>query len=397
MLTNYNYNLKQTLAFLLIPFLFISLLTVTSLPKEIRELGMLSSKLILYIGLVIITVHFFMNRLHFLSEIRKYRLVYWGFFLLGIVYLISHIHNTNFYEDTTLLTVFLTFILIVSFININWTPNHIVLIGFIANILILFFVLHWYVLDFPMNRFKSILRNPNGLGIITLIMLFFQIISIKFLNRWGKGIFLIFIFLNLIIMFSTTSRTVWLTLLVILTAFITFKHFNKYFKYLFFIILPSTFLFVYSYINLQDTSLGTKLNDLSKDLFNKNFFSGRSELWSEIWNGIQPSIWLGHGIGTRPRDIADVTSSAHNQYMQIIIDTGLIGLIAFSVLLFFIWKLLLKKIHENDIAKWSACFFIGILVYQSLEVSLFMNNPSYSHFQWLIITIGIGFKDWTDD
>ena len=397
MLTDDKHNITKTLAFLFIPFLFLSLLTVTSLPNELREIGRLSSNLILYIGVFILICHFIINRNNFNTDINKLLSVYISFILLGIVYIISHFYNKNFYEDTTLLTLFLTFLLIVTFMNVKWTRNHIIIIGILCNFIILFLILHWYVLDFPTNRFKSIWRNPNGLGIVTLIMLFFQIISIRFLNNIGKIIFLGFILLNLIIMYSTTSRTVWISLIVILISFVVYKHFNRVFSYLFIITLPATFLFVFLYIKLQDTTVGNKLNDLSLEIFSKNFFSGRSDLWYEIWNGTLSSLWLGHGVGTRPRDIADVTLTAHNQYLQIIIDTGLIGLAAFSILLFFIWKILLSKLTENPIAKWSACFFIGILVYQSLEVSLFLNNPSYSHFQWLIISIGIGFVDKTSN
>ncbi|WP_279401983.1 O-antigen ligase family protein [Piscibacillus salipiscarius] len=164
------------------------------------------------------------------------------------------------------------------------------------------------------------------------------------------------------------------------------------FSKLYFVVLPFVLIFVYFYVTLVNTSFGKQLNELSLKYFSKSFFSGRSELWEAIWQvGLKQPIF-GHGIGLQPKEVTEFTLSSHNQYLQVFLETGFLGLIAFCILLFFIWKALLKNSHTY-VGAWSACFFIGILFYQSMEYSLFINNLSLSYLQWLIITIGISFNE----
>jgi len=144
------------------------------------------------------------------------------------------------------------------------------------------------------------------------------------------------------------------------------------------------------YIWLKTTSIGNALNDLSLSIFNKNLFSGRIEVWEQIFHKIMEKPFLGYGVGVDARMFTEQRLTAHNFYLQVLLENGVVGLIIMLLVLFGIWKLLNRNL-ESFAARWSACFMLGLLVYENLELTLTQNNLSIAMFQWLIITFGIQF------
>ncbi|WP_307069642.1 O-antigen ligase family protein [Alkalibacillus filiformis] len=207
-----------------------------------------------------------------------------------------------------------------------------------------------------------------------------------------KSYFYITICLNVVLVYVTTSRAVWLALLVSLISFIVIKFYREKSKHLFGITIGTSFTLVFLYIQLEGTRLGDWLNDQSREHFSKNFFSGRSGLWAELWEAIMASPVIGHGVGVHARDITSYQLTSHNQFLQTMLESGFIGFVILIGLLLSLWLLLLKNLNHG-VTVWSMSFFVGILVYQSLEMSLFINNTWFGLFQWLIICIGISFKD----
>lgn len=65
--------------------------------------------------------------------------------------------------------------------------------------------------------------------------------------------------------------------------------------------------------------------------------SGRSEMWGKMWESYQDAPWIGHGYFVTSKDgRIDVWGergnwTAHNIYLQVLVSTGLIGLIFFTL------------------------------------------------------------------
>jgi len=65
-------------------------------------------------------------------------------------------------------------------------------------------------------------------------------------------------------------------------------------------------------------------------------FSGRSEMWEAVWNSHQQSPWIGHGYFVSSADgeirVWGVWGNwtAHNMYLQILVSTGMVGMVLFA-------------------------------------------------------------------
>ncbi|MFD1170840.1 O-antigen ligase family protein [Oceanobacillus caeni] len=207
-----------------------------------------------------------------------------------------------------------------------------------------------------------------------------------------KVYFSIVLLANLFLIYITNSRSILLAILIMLIAWMILSRMKKVSSNLLYLILFINFVFLFIYTKLKETELGNSLNELSLEYTNKNLFSGRSEIWEQLFVKITEQPFFGYGMGIRASDIITIPLTAHNQYLQILIEVGFIGFAIFLFFLYTIWKLLLKN-RESSLAKLSAAFFIAILAYESVELTLFQNNYSIAILQWLIITIGINFNE----
>ncbi|MDY0404720.1 O-antigen ligase family protein [Virgibacillus sp. 179-BFC.A HS] len=201
--------------------------------------------------------------------------------------------------------------------------------------------------------------------------------------------------MNIVLLFATGTRAAMAGLFIAVISWAIVKQFQRIFPYLFYIIMIGNFVFVAIYIGLKNSLVGDWLNSASMLLFDKNLFSGRGEIWDIVIHTILQKPWLGYGTGVSASDVSASQLTAHNMYLQITLELGLVGLIVLFILLLSIWRGLMRKM-DSFAAKWSACFMLGILVYESFELTLFENNFSVAFFQWLVMAFGIGFRKEND-
>lgn len=304
--------------------------------------------------------------------------------------IISYFTNSNV-NYLFLFKLLLLLLFIISSIKIKWTPQTLKSFAYVFSVFFLFVFIHWIQLDFQSHRFKSIFRNPNYLAILLFTMLYLKIIAFKYSVKLEKLYFALLITLNIILIYNTNSRTVLLCVGIVLLSWFIFAKMPKLFSYLLPLTLLSNLTFLYIYIKIQNTSLGIFINKVSVNFFGKSFYSGRSTLWDSILLKVKEKPIFGFGLGTNARDITSTNLTAHNQYLQLLIEGGAVSLILFLILLISIWNLLIKRIG-NFAAQLSAYFFIAILVYENFEMTLFQNNYSIAMLQWFIITVGISFN-----
>jgi hypothetical protein len=376
--------LMDKIVIFIFPLLITNVIGAT-LHQPYREFGEFTQDFTLYITMFLF--------LYFLVQDRgigqSYRNIYLGFILLAGIYLFSHLYNKNFAQNKELFVLFQILIYIFTLMKINWTSIHLRFIGHISNIIIIMFFLHWVNQNFIFKRYEGIFSNPNVFAVFLFSILYFQIVNIKSKTSFNRIYFTLGSILNVLLIFMTNSRTVLLSIIVIFVSFSILKY-SKVFSKLFFILLSGNFVFFSIYVFLAKSSIADTINKISYKFTNKYFFSGREVIWREVVDYGITSPLIGHKVGIGVQEYIPNAHyyHVHNQYLQIFIESGLLGLLCFILLLFLIWNQYLNNLHSHYV-KWSACFFLGLLVYQNTEMSLFFNLLTIGLIQWLIISIGV--------
>lgn len=385
------YNTKREAEIVKISsIVFFSLLLFNVLGETIiqpyRNLARVTDDITLYLTFLMFI--YFLIRKRLISP--EYLNIYLGFIFLGLSYLISHFYNTNFKQNDQLILLFLTFIFIIVLIELKWSSEQLIIIGHISNIIIFVFLFHWIDNDFTFYKYKGIFGNPNVFANLLFTLLYFQIINIKNRKIIYRFYFFIGIFINLSLIYMTTSRTVVLSVAVMFFSWLTLKFSVRLFSKLFFLIVSGNFAFLLIYVLLSKSNLANTINNLSYKYTQKVFFSGREDIWGGVINYGMTSPFFGHKVGIQIKEYLPSLpyNHTHNQFLQIFVESGFLGLFFFLLLLYFIWKTYLKNL-ESHYVHWSACFFLGLLVYQNIEISLFFNMMSIGLIQWLIISIGV--------
>ena len=380
----------DTYEFIFIPILFVLLLINTLYRSEYEQLffwGDMSTT-VTFIGMFVLLLKSWIEKTTYDVSLNK---IYLTLFLLMFVYGISYFtyHQLNALHFIRLM---LFFLFILGSIRMKWNKDYLKIAGHIFSIASLLFLCHWILSGMPLSGFKSIFRNENYLGVLLFCMLFFNILSIKYSEAIKRLFFIFIMLINLFLILLTGSRAVLIGLMVIIGAWIILKSYHHIFDKLFYLVIIGNLLFVGIYVSIKNTFIGDFLNKLSVSIFNKNLFSGRSDIWDSVLQVIIKNPWFGYGVGIRAPDIAETESTAHNMYLQVLLEVGVVGLLLFVLLLYSMWRVLNNRLN-HFVTKWSACFMLGILVYNEFELTLMINNYSIAAFQWLIMTIGISFTE----
>jgi len=74
------------------------------------------------------------------------------------------------------------------------------------------------------------------------------------------------------------------------------------------------------------------------DLLGKDLtFSGRTRIWNVAFDVLKEHLWVGNGIGYAFK-VSYTYFVAHNQFLQLIIESGLIGLLLFVSIIILVGK-----------------------------------------------------------
>lgn len=258
--------------------------------------------------------------------------------------------------------------------------------------LLLKYVLPGFVVMEKNARFSGLLGNPNGIGIfITLSFLYFQVIrrtGIVSFNRNDLLIFYIGLFASL---FFCKSRTAMMTVIIFYSLY-TVYNYSHFIGWIFFF----TLAYMYDVI-LETIPLVTDVLGFSEDLRVENVDkikrgSGRDIAWAFAWENIKDSMFLGHGISaTEELYIKNYKSlsmlghegNAHNSYLTIWYDTGLVGLVSFliGIITFFI------KVSKEFPFVMPSLFAIFFSIYYESWLSASL-NPFTTMFLFLVTIYG---------
>src|SRR5699024_9110868 len=267
-------------------------------------------------------------------------LLYLVFYLL---FLIIYSLSTDLNDLNYALRILVYISIIFLFGNIRYSFRNLLTLVLPFNIFSVYLFVLW-VISLETTKYSGIFGNPNTLGIVIYNILFLQIIIIlSTKSKFIKNIYVLLIIFNIILLYVSTSRAVWLASLVSVIVYLGYDWLirtkNNY-KITYIITIIGILCFSYLYPRLYKMDIGWKINDFIVSITGKSFFSGRQYLWAEIISVIDKKLLFGFGLSTSSKELLGTNHEAHNMFLNILLKTGLVGLITYSILLYVIWMAL---------------------------------------------------------
>jgi len=206
------------------------------------------------------------------------------------------------------------------------------------------------------KRIFSTFFNPNIFGFYINIILILVCGTINFYGN-DKLERTVFVF-GTMCLFLTFSRTAWVSLII--TLIISGILFNK--KYFKFALIIALVIISFDKILCVGRSDPSKVLEDSSTLY-------RFEIWKACFKIIKDNIITGIGFGTLFKYISSYSDvvklnieHCHNMYIQVLTETGIVGLSGFLVVLYYLMTNLWFKIRREKNQKWVTSFSIMIMV-----------------------------------
>lgn len=401
-----------------IPALFVCLFALTGAVPYLESADKVHVQM-LYLSIInIISVYYLYNRYsnNFGSQIGKYlrKTPIFIFFIFFIWTIITIIPAINFQESLIQLTFyfqqFLSFLLILLFLDTqkyNIDSFFKVIIVFLCLIEIIPPLVPYFsdIIEFGKPSFRSleyrgITGSLNILAFSLLIKLPF-IFYYSFTARKNKILYVVITFIAMFVIFSITkTRGAFIYILFIYPLLVLFFSFYDYkklkinlikssIKPILIIIVPIIIaVFITNYIESNSIDEGSKVQDRVSTLMSEDSStSQRLRYYQGAIESIVENPFFGIGTGNweivgtkkdwKGMQGYTVPYHAHNDYLEITAESGLLGgLLYFFVIFYVVFKILKKffiKVKKNE------NFLIDLILLTSISAYLFdalINFPS---------------------
>jgi len=243
---------------------------------------------------------------------------------------------------------------------------------------------------FPEIRISSFTRNPNSLS----IYIFLSIVSAYYLKKekiLKNKYFYAILIIEIATLLSAFSRSIIIVTLIslivlyILTTKTTVRH-TLYSTVFFILVMLGTFTF------WNEILLKVENTRLSLDLNN------RGDAWNILIDYALDNYVTGSGFGVAFEIILSnsIDFGAHNAYLLIIAESGLMGISIFvifvaSILIYGVNNIIRNQSNGNHfIYIFLFIIVIGILVHQMVEAQLFRLSPTF--FIWVFCSAMLASK-----
>lgn len=250
----------------------------------------------------------------------------------------------------------------------------------------------WIPIERNLNEYRAYFKNSNTFAAMALNMaIIFMVVPFK---KRSNRILMLLLTAGLVIISGSRSTILAMTIFFFVYALCKGLKQKKWLlfneKMIFWISIVFSGIVSYMYPALYGTIIGDKLNLLSREIFNKNFFSGRQIVWAAIINAINESPITGYGLDATPGDFLNTTLSSHNLYLQTLLQCGWVGLIFF---VFMLWSFFVRCANiSSKISTVTTCFIIAIIYRECFEVTLTQNNWPQGFFLWVMIGLSMRSK-----
>lgn len=284
---------------------------------------------------------------------------------------------------------FLSFFIAMS---VRWKNLQFRTIKRLINVILIACIIHWGLSGLKTGNYSFILGNANSFA--TALFCWAAILLVD-IGKQSIDTISVVVCLGLILI--TSSRGTIFACFVLLTARWLISRWVKRGKdknfiegcllIAFVIELVVLLLFVFVYPSLVGTSLGVKAQELSLRYFRKNFFSGRQDLWFSLTDAIMERPLIGYGLGVLPGDILNTHLSSHNLFLQVALQSGIIGLGLLLLIIIQIFLQCLKRC-DNRNCQFVIAFIMALMIHECFEVSLTQNLIVCGMEMWFVLGLG---------
>jgi len=261
----------------------------------------------------------------------------------------------------------------------------------------------YYPDKLPTLRMFSLFPDSHSFALFALIGLIFLVYALKTDYKIRKNLIWALIGLCIFALMFSGSRGIWLAGILPFFAILFFYVFRdkKTLRPFFIILVIFAISFPFSSLILSLSRGGgdaTLAFQRAKSITDMEEISVKSRLgiWKSSFSSILKHPLLGVGIGNYPLVLGEDISaakrgaSAHNLYLDIVSETGIIGLFAFIFILILIFKKALKSAKSNEYYAISFLFFfVWILFYNLFDVVLFNDKVLL----FFMVTLGVLYRD----
>lgn len=245
----------------------------------------------------------------------------------------------------------------------------------------------WIFEGMPFSNYMCFWDNANVFSFV--VFCWAAVLLVNF-NRASIP----FLAISVLLIFVSSARTTALAFAVLVLMWLYLRgkvldvRMKRRIRILFVVVCVLVALFMIFYIATYNTSLGVYLDELSRQYLHKGFYSGRQRLWGGIFQAINESPFFGQGLSALPADFLDTGLSSHNLYLQVLLQSGYVGLFLLIVLLWLIMERLMSQPMDNNVAL-SIAMIVAVVIQETFEVCLLQNHLMVGLMMWMIIGVGI--------
>lgn len=245
----------------------------------------------------------------------------------------------------------------------------------------------WIFEGMPFSNYMCFWDNAN---VFSLVVFCWAAVLLVNFNRASIP----FLAISVLLIFVSSARTTALAFAVLVLMWLYLRgkvlavRMKRRIRILFVVVCVLVALFMIFYIATYNTSLGVYLDELSRQYLHKGFYSGRQRLWGGIFQAINESPFFGQGLSALPADFLDTGLSSHNLYLQVLLQSGYVGLFLLIVLLWLIMERLMSQPMDNNVAL-SIAMIVAVVIQETFEVCLLQNHLMVGLMMWMIIGVGI--------
>lgn len=252
----------------------------------------------------------------------------------------------------------------------------------------------WFAIKDDVSQLSSTLGNPIYLSVYAMINLFLGIFFIFLQDGWRKKIAIFFSVFNFIIMLWGASRGVFLAFglsILLFIIFLLFKIRQKRIKYIFGALLLIIIIFFILLPTQADKEWIKKMPTIIQRMAGWQASSSeRIDTWEIAWQGFIERPILGWGWENfnvvfnkyylpyylRYSFLNTWFDHSHNQMMDFLVLTGILGTTAYLLFYGSAFFLIFKKIKENKklAVKTSKSNHLAFIILTLMLVSYFFQN-----------------------
>jgi len=243
------------------------------------------------------------------------------------------------------------------------------------------------------KRLTASFTSPNAFGCFLVCMIPYSLVQvfIKFNNKKFKFMSAVLFSLLLVCLILAVSRGAWF-------AFIGAILFMSIWLPYLGITVAVLLLFTIFVLQFYNSLVNERLRNFF--IFKDAGAMDRRVIWQAGWNMFKANPWFGLGLGTFMFNFKEFVTDksfyiayAHNCYLQIIAETGIIGLFSFLlILIFFFFRGIKLLISAQKTLSWylllaSLASLLGYCIHMAVETILYSLDLGLLF--WLIMSFGV--------